>query len=161
MLVLAGLEPEPADRPLLRVDDQQLLHPVGGIERKLLPRLVAGRDDLEHERGGRQVHGIGARTNERAIRGVVVALTPQVELTQRPQTSAVRQRCQDPGELPFELSVLGVRRTIHVQHTLPDLVEQILPEPTAPLEQRLEFRWLWVTYERRHTPKATAGPDAR
>ena len=50
----------------------------------------------------------------------------------------------------------AVRRRIHVQHTLPDLVEQILPEATPPLEQRLEFRGLRVTYERRHMPKATA-----
>jgi hypothetical protein len=40
-----------------------------------------------------------------------------------------------------------------VQHTLPDLVEQILAEATAPFEQRFEFHWLRVTYERRHLLK--------
>jgi hypothetical protein len=43
-----------------------------------------------------------------------------------------------------------MRRGIHVQHTLPDLVEQILAEAAPALEQRLEFRRLGVTYERRH-----------
>ena len=42
-------------------------------------------------------------------------------------------------------------------HTLPDLVKQVLPEATPPLEQRLEFRRLRVTDERRHVLKATAG----
>jgi hypothetical protein len=52
--------------------------------------------------------------------------------------------------LPFEPSVPAVRCRVHVQHTLPDLVEQILAEATAPLEQRLEFHRLRVTDERRH-----------
>jgi hypothetical protein len=52
--------------------------------------------------------------------------------------------------------VLALRRGIHVQYTLPDLVEQILPEATPALEQRLELHWLRVTDERRHLLKATA-----
>jgi hypothetical protein len=74
MLVLACLNPQPADSLLLWVDYQQLLHPVGGVELKLLPRLVAGRDDLEHERRGRQVDGVGARAHERTVWDAVVAL---------------------------------------------------------------------------------------
>ena len=35
-------------------------------------------------------------------------------------------------------------------HTLPYLVEQVLPEAAPALEQRLELRRLWVADERRH-----------
>jgi ROS/MUCR transcriptional regulator protein len=42
VLVLAALESHPADGLLLRVDDQQLLHPVGGVELELVPALIAG-----------------------------------------------------------------------------------------------------------------------
>ena len=45
-------------------------------------------------------------------------------------------------------------------NTLPNLIEQVLTEATSPLEQRLELRRLRVAYERRHAPKATAGPAA-
>ena len=49
-LVLVVLEREPVDRLCVRVDDQDLVDVVGGVERALLPALVAGGDDLDHER---------------------------------------------------------------------------------------------------------------
>jgi hypothetical protein len=48
-----------------------------------------------------------------------------------------------------------------VQHALPDLVGQILPETTPPFEQRFEFKGRRISHERRHALKATAGPGAR
>ena len=52
----------------------------------------------------------------------------------------------------------AVRRRVHVQDTLPHLVEQVLAEAAAALQQRLELRRLRIAHERRHALKATAGP---
>ena len=41
-LVLAIIESKPVDGPLLRIEDQHLVHLVGGEERELLPALVVG-----------------------------------------------------------------------------------------------------------------------
>ncbi len=45
-----------------------------------------------------------------------------------------------------------------MQHTIPNLVVEVLPEPPAPLEQRLELGRLRVANQCRHLLKATAGP---
>jgi hypothetical protein len=50
-----------------------------------------------------------------------------------------------------------MRRGIHVIHALPHLIEQVLPEPPALLQQRLELGRLWIADERWHAPKATVG----
>jgi hypothetical protein len=37
------VEGEPVDGPLVRVDDQEFVDVVGGVERELLPALIARR----------------------------------------------------------------------------------------------------------------------
>src|SRR5436190_2137254 len=45
-----------------------------GVERELLPRLVAGRDDLGHQRRSRMPLRLGARTVHREVRNAVITL---------------------------------------------------------------------------------------
>src|SRR5205807_3371486 len=52
LAILAAGEREPVNLALARLDDQDLVHVVSGIERQLLPALVARRGDLHHERHG-------------------------------------------------------------------------------------------------------------
>ena len=42
--IFAVLKRQPIHHPLQRVDDQQLVHLVSGVERELAPRLIARRD---------------------------------------------------------------------------------------------------------------------
>ena len=66
------------------------------------------------------------------------------------------------SQLALDVAVLARRGRIHVQDTLPHLVEQVLAETAAPLEHRLELGWLRITHECRHLViKATAGPGLR
>ena len=133
---------------------------MGGIEVELLPSLVAGRDDLDHERRCGQVHRVGAGADEPPVRDAVVALPPEIELSRRTLAPRWPPAAQGSRPVAIRAAVPAVRCGVHVQHTLPHLVEQILAEATAPLKQRLEFHRLRVTYERRHVLKATAGPGA-
>ena len=70
--------------------------------------------------------------------------------------TALRERCEDQRELAVDLSVSSCGRRVHVQHTIPDLVVEVLAEPPTPLEQRLELGRLRVAHERRHALKGTA-----
>jgi hypothetical protein len=50
---------------------------------------------------------------------------------------------------------------IQVVDTVPHLVEQVLPQVAASLEERIELGRLWISHERRHDIKATARPGLR
>ena len=104
---------------------------------------------------------IGEVAVQSAIRdSVVVLVVPQVELADHGQPGGCRRPLKDREQLGLDPRVSSRRRGVHMPHTLPDLVEQVLPEATPPLKHRLEFRWLWVTDERRHVLKATGGSPA-
>lgn len=65
--ILTAGERESVNGALCGIDDQHLVHLVGGVEGELLPALVARRDDLHNERGGRMPQLAGARAMQPAV----------------------------------------------------------------------------------------------
>jgi hypothetical protein len=59
-------------------------------------------------------------------------------------------------QLALEIRVAAVRCGIHVVDTLPHLIEEVLAQLSAPVEQPLELKRLRILYKRRHDLKATA-----
>jgi hypothetical protein len=89
----------------------------------------------------------------------VVAGLAQVEDAQcRDQARLTRGLVNKHRELVAYVCVSSGRRWVHVQYTVPHLIEQILPKPPAPLDERVELHWLRVQHERWHPLKPTSRP---
>src|SRR5207248_1129408 len=150
-------ERQPVHATLLWIDDQHLVAAMLGVERQLLPALVLGRDDLQDEGGAGHIDPVRPLAEESAIRyPVVVFFTELEDADHRDEASG---SCRRPEKLAQLLRDKCVpRRGCWVQHvdTLPNLVEQILPQLSAPLEKLLELHRLGISHEDRHAVKATA-----
>jgi hypothetical protein len=79
----------------------------------------------------------------------VLAVT-QVEGSGCSQAGAACEIPKELRELLIHLGMSARRRRIHVQHTIPYLVEQILPELFAALDERSKHGGWWIEHERGH-----------
>jgi hypothetical protein len=134
---------------LLRVDDQRLVDIVGGVERELLPGLIAGGDDLHDERGCGLIHAPGTFSMQTASGNAIVVWLSEAELTdQRLQASRSGQWTEQPSDLldnSLYLAAAGwidmlrvisnLAMTGDVVDTFPNLIVVATTPFTPPLEQ--------------------------
>src|SRR5947209_16447272 len=92
-----------------------------------------------------------------SIRHAIVRLLTQVELSAHPQPRVHRERPEQDMQLTLQVAMLARGSGIHMQHTLPHLIEEVLAQPTTPLDQRLELGRLRIAHQRGHAPKRTPG----
>ena len=159
--VLTALELKPADRALPRVNDQHLLHIVRGVERQLLPGLIAGGDNLEYE-GGRRIPRDERRNAVQSAvwHAEVIFTIAEVELPASVQTGTLCKRPEQLGELPFNRAVWAGRGGNHVVDTLPDLIQAIKARAAATLQQLVEPGCWRIHDQRSHTSKGYQRPSA-
>ena len=120
---------------LLGIDDQQLVHVVGGVERQLVPAVVTGRHDLHHQRRRRHIHPVAQLTVQTAVGHTVLAELAKIERADhRHQPGRTRWPVEQHGKLLGHVGVALRRRRVHPVHTSPLLVEQIQPQLPTPLE---------------------------
>ncbi len=88
----------------------------------------------------RHVGAAGARAVQARVGDHVVALLADVHTADdRLQAGAFGERVQDHSQLLAEPMMLIAGRGVHVVHPVALLIPAILPQPAAPLEQRLEL----------------------
>jgi hypothetical protein len=73
-------------------------------------------------------------------------LLAQVELAPHAEPGFSRQRPEQNVQLALQISVPAGGCGIHVEHTVPYLVEEVLAQPPAPLEQLLELDRLGIAH---------------
>jgi len=131
---------EPVHRSSRKIDDENLVDVVRGIEVKLGPRLIPGRQDLGDERGGAQPDAARPPAEQPTVGdSEVVFGFPDVEFVHRDrQPRLVGCRAEQSRQLGRNLGVLEARSWDHVQLTLPDFVEPIEAGPPAALQELVE-----------------------
>jgi len=117
------------------------------VEVELLIALIVRRDDLDDERGGRIPDAVGELAMQPQVGDAVVLLGPaDVELASRHESRCARERIQEHRELRLEHAVPSTGCRVHMEYPFPNLIEQILTQLAAPLDQARDFHGLRVEH---------------
>ncbi|HEX8159297.1 MAG TPA: hypothetical protein VF526_18080, partial [Solirubrobacteraceae bacterium] len=128
------------DRLLTRIDQDELVDGVAREEGKLLPRLIARREDLDNERRCRLPDTAGASSVQATVgyAEVVFELAEGEFMHRWHKTSASRRAVEDDRELLGNVRMLPRWRRNQVPNSLPNLVESIESRPAPALQQLVE-----------------------